>query len=193
MPDTVTNLESFAQWCRSNPAAAQCGNAGAGSMPHLMSLLLARELRIDLTPVPYRGGLPAMQAAAAGEVAATFSTEASARPLQQAGKLRVLATTWAERSPFFPQTATFREQGVERMTLREWFGAFLPAHTPAAVVQAAAEQLRAALQAADVRETWDKTALVVESTTPARLATAIRDEHDFWATVVKTSGFTPEA
>lgn len=192
VPDTVTNLESFTQWCRSNPAMAQCGNPGAGSMPHLMALLMARELRAELAHIPYRGGLPAMQAAAAGEIAAALSTEASARALQQAGKLRVLATTWAARSPFFPQTASFGEQGVERMKLREWFGAFMPANTPAALLQATAEALRVALQAADVRETWDKTALVVEASTPAQLAAAMRSEHDFWGPLVKASGFTPE-
>ena len=76
--------------------------------------------------------------------------------------------------------------------MREWFGAFMPANTPAAVLQATAEALRVALQTADVRETWDKTALVVESSEPAQLAAAMRSEHEFWGPLVKASGFTPE-
>ena len=69
----------------------------------------------------------------------------------------------------------------------------MPARTPADVVQAAADALRAGLAQADVQGTWERTGLGVESSTPAQLQTAIRREDDFWAPVVKASGFTPEA
>jgi tripartite-type tricarboxylate transporter receptor subunit TctC len=189
---SVDSFESFKQWCRAEPDAAQCGNPGAGSLPHFMAVVLAREAGIALSHVPYRGGSVAMQAAAAGEVAAALSTEASARPLQQAGRLRVLATTWADRSPFFPQVPTFKELGLAALVQREWFGAFMPAHTAGATVQAAADSLRRALADSDVRETWDRVFLGVEASTPAQLQAAIRRELDSWGPVVKASGFTPE-
>ena len=132
-------------------------------MQHFLALLLARELGVELAHVPYRGGLVAMQAAAAGEVAAAVSTEARARPLTQAGKLRVLATTGRDRSPFYPAVSTFREAGVDAMTRQEWFGAFVPARTPTAPqIAHLAEQIQAALSEADVRETWTKTGLMVD-------------------------------
>lgn len=192
VPAGVTTLEGFARWCRAEPAAAQCGNAGAGSMPHLMAMLMARDLDIELAHIPYRGGFAAMQAAAAGEVAAALSTESSARALQEAGKLRVLATTWSERSPFFPNCPTFHEQGFPALTQREWFGAFMPAKTPASIVQAAAEAIRSAMQQADARETCERGGLLVEVNTPMQLLAAMRAESEFWARLVKASGFTPE-
>lgn len=193
VPEAVTTLEAFARWCKATPAAATCGHAGAGSMPHLLALLLGRELGLELTHVPYRGGSAAMQAAAAGELAAALATETSARPLQQAGRLRVLATTWAERSPFFPTVPTFREQGLPALTQREWFGVLAPARTPAPPLEALADALRALAQDADVRQAWDKAALVPEASTPAQLAAAMRQEHAFWGALVKATGFTPEA
>lgn len=193
VPESVTTLESLMRWCRANPPAAQCGNAGAGSMPHLMALLLGRELGIELAHVPYRGGSAAMQAAAAGELALALATETSARALQQAGRLRVLATTWAERSPFFPGVPTFREQGVPALTQREWFGVLAPARTPAPAAEALADALRALAEDADVRQTWDKAALVPEVGTPAQLAGAMRQQHAFRGGLVKATGFTPEA
>jgi tripartite-type tricarboxylate transporter receptor subunit TctC len=192
VPPSIDSFESFRQWCRTEPAAPQCGNPGAGSLPHLMCTLVAREAGIALGQVPYRGGSLAMQAAAAGEVAAALSTEASARPLQQAGKLRILATTWSERSPFFPQVPTFKELGMPALAQREWFGAFMPGRTPTVTVQSAADALRSALSDADLRETWDRAFLGVEASTPAQLQAAIRSEYEFWAPVVKASGFTPE-
>jgi tripartite-type tricarboxylate transporter receptor subunit TctC len=79
------------------------------------------------------------------------------------------------------------------MTQREWFGVFLPARTPGAVAQAAADALHAAVQEPDVRDTWERTGLLVESNSPAQLLAAMRTENAFWGPLVKASGFTPES
>jgi tripartite-type tricarboxylate transporter receptor subunit TctC len=192
VPASVASVEGFGHWCRTHAPGAQCGNAGAGSMPHFMALLMERELRSALTHVPYRGGGAAMQAVAAGDIASALGTEASARPLAQAGRLRVLATTGAERSPFFPDVPTFREQGLPPLTQREWFGAFVPARTPTATVQAASDALRAVLREPDVRDAWERTGLLLESSTPDALRAAMRADYAFWGPLISASGFTPE-
>lgn len=193
VPSSVATVDDFLRWCRANPAVAQVGNPGAGSMPHLMALQLERDGRAEITHVPYRGGAVAAAAAAGGEVAASFATESAARALVQAGRMRVLATTWAERSPFFPQVPTFREQGLPALTQREWFGAFMPPRALAATVQAMADALRAVLQEAEVRETWERTGLLAEASGPAPLLAAMRSEHAQWGALVKATGFTPES
>lgn len=192
VPAAIDSFEAFRQWCRAEPAAAQCGNAGAGSLPHFMAMLMAREAGIALAHIPYRSGSAAMQAAAAGEVAAALGTEAAARPLQQAGRLRVLATTWAGHSPFFPQAPSFQDLDLPSLVQQEWFGAFMSARVPQAAAQAAARVLHEALGEADVQELWEKSFLGVESSSPAQLQASMRREHDFWAAVVRSSGFTPE-
>ncbi|MEO7708426.1 MAG: tripartite tricarboxylate transporter substrate-binding protein [Caldimonas sp.] len=193
VPASVTTFEEFVAWCKSTPTAPACGNAGAGSLPHLMAMLLAREAHIELAHIPYRGGSASMQGAAAGEVPCAIATEAGARPLVQAGKLRVLVTTGTERSTFFARVPTFAQVGLPALTQREWFGVFMPARTPAAGVAAIAEAWRSAAQDADVREGFDKIGVRVEALAPAELQAALRSEHDFWGPVVKASGFTPEA
>jgi tripartite-type tricarboxylate transporter receptor subunit TctC len=89
--------------------------------------------------------------------------------------------------------ATCREQGLPRLTQREWFGAFMPSRTPASVVQATADALRTVAQEPDVRELWERTGLIVENNSPAQLLAAMRAEHEFWGPLVKSSGFTPES
>ena len=190
---SVRSLDELIVWCRANPARAQCGNAGAGSLPHFMAMLLARETSVDFTHVPYRGGLDAMQAVAGGQVSAAIATEAAALALAQAGKIRVLATTDGDRSTFFPQVPTFRELGYPGLTRREWFAAFMPARTPDDLIASAADVIRAALLEPDVRDLWQRIALSAESSTPAELRTALRTEHDFWGPVIRASGFSPEA
>jgi tripartite-type tricarboxylate transporter receptor subunit TctC len=144
VPPSIDSFESFRQWCRTEPAAPQCGNPGAGSLPHPCARWWRAKPASSWAKV-LSGGSVAMQAAAAGEVAAALSTQASARPLQQAGKLRVLATTWSERSPFFPQVPAFKELGMPVLAQREWFGAFMPGRTPGVAVQSAADALRSVL------------------------------------------------
>ncbi len=192
VPASVATLADLVRWCRANPSLASSGHAGAGSMPHFMTLMLARELGIELAPIPYRGGQASMQGAAAGETAMALATESSARALQQAGRVRVLATTWDRRSPFFPDVPSFREAGVN-LAVREWFGAFAPARTPDTLVQAWGDAIRAVAQESDLRDTWDKIGLAVEAGGPGPLAAALRSEHDFWGPVVRASGFTPES
>ncbi|MBC7939746.1 MAG: twin-arginine translocation pathway signal protein, partial [Chitinophagaceae bacterium] len=61
VPGSVTTVAELVRWCRAAGTAgtpAACGNAGAGSMPHFMAILAARELGVALSHVPYRGGLP---------------------------------------------------------------------------------------------------------------------------------------
>jgi tripartite-type tricarboxylate transporter receptor subunit TctC len=193
VPASVRTLDEFVAWCKANPKAAQCGNPGAGSFPHFMAMLLARDARVELAHIPYRGGLVAMQNVAAGQVSAALATEASALALEQAGKLRVLATTASDRSVFLPQAPTFRELGYPNLAQREWFAAFMPAKTPAAVIASAAEGLQDALREPDVRDVWQKAALSAESSTPAELQRALRTEYDFWGPIIRESGFTPEA
>ncbi len=193
VPAAVKSVDDFIAWCKANPTSAQCGNPGAGSLPHFMAMLLARDAKVDLTHVPFRGGSAAMLAVAGGQMSAALATESSAITLEQTGKLRALATTSADRSVFLPHVPTFGEQGYANLVQREWFGAFMPAKTPVGTVQAASEALRAALREPEVQEVWRKAALVAEGSTPAELQQALRREHDFWGPIIRASGFTPEA
>ena len=193
VPAAVQSLEDFGQWCRANPALANCGNAGAGSFPHFLALLVARETGMALNHVPYRGGSAAMLALAGGQVSAALATEGSALALEQAGKLRVLATSAAQQSSFFPKARSFTDLGYRNLAQREWFGAFMPRQASASAVAAVADEIRGMLGEADVRETWARMGLLTTGSSPAELQVALRKEHDFWAPVIKASGFTPEA
>jgi len=193
VPESVQTPADFALWAKSNPGLASCGNAGAGSMPHFMALLLARELGVELTHVPFRGGKDAMQAVAAGQCAAALATESSALPFTQAGRMRVLATSCAERSAFLPAAPTFRECGFALLTQQEWFGAFMPAKTPAAAIEKVAAAIQAALRQPDIRDVWQKLGLTPEPMATSALQQAMRTETDFWRPIIRASGFTPEA
>jgi tripartite-type tricarboxylate transporter receptor subunit TctC len=193
VPASVSTLPEFTTWCKSHPSGANCGNAGAGSFPHFMAVLFAREAGIDLIHVPFRGGAPALQAVMAGDVAAALVTEGAALQLRRMGKARILATTNAERSAFLPEVPTFSEFGYSNLSQREWFGAFMPPKTPADLIASVAQSLGDALQKPDVREVWNSAALSPEASSPLELKAVLRRDYDFWGPIIKASGFTAEA
>jgi tripartite-type tricarboxylate transporter receptor subunit TctC len=193
VPEDVRMLDGFLRWCKEHPAQAQCGNPGAGSMPHLMAVELAQEAHVELVHVPYRGGLVAMQDVAAGQVSAALATESSTVALEQASKLRVLATSGPQRSSFLPHVPTFREQGMTSLVQREWFGVFMPGTASPEVTSAAAESIAEALKSPEFERACENLRLSVEFCSPAELRADLQREYDAWAPIVRASGFTPEA
>src|SRR5690606_5832837 len=131
VPASVNTLEDFITWCKANPGQADCANPGEGSSPHFLTIMLARAAGVAIQPIPYKGTGPAINDVIGGQVPAIMVVaEGAYLNFQKEGKLRILATTGAERSRFFPDVPTFKEQGFGSIVFKEWFGLFMPAKTP---------------------------------------------------------------
>jgi tripartite-type tricarboxylate transporter receptor subunit TctC len=193
VPPTGRAFDDFVRWCKAHPSEAQIGNPGAGSMPHFMAMQIARETGVTFVHVPYRGGGPAFQDAAAGQIAAALATEGSAQALMASGRLRVLATSSDSRSVCFPDAPTFREIGMNGLTRQEWYGLFAKAGASGEQVSDIGVALRASLAGPDVVTAWAQLGLSVATSTAAELRSMLRTEYSYWASVVRSTGFTPEA
>src|ERR1700716_3676481 len=73
VPDNVTTLAEFVQWCKANPAKSAYATTAAGGTPHFVGLMLANEAKVPMTPVHYRGGAPALQDLICGHVPASIN------------------------------------------------------------------------------------------------------------------------
>lgn len=193
VPDSVKDIKGFLEWARANPANANYGSPGAGSPPHFLAALLAKDSGVDLRHVPYRGSAPGIQDLLGGQVSAFSSPVGDYLPHLKSGKLRLLATSGSARSRFAPDVATYAEQGFKDLVMGEWYGFFMPAGTPANVVAAAAQAIRQAVAQPDVIESFAQLGVEAASNTPAEMAAAVRNENAQWGPIVKKVGFTPEA
>lgn len=193
VPESVKNLKDFLAWAKANPAGANYGSPGAGSPPHFIGALLAKESGVDLRHVPYRGSAPGIQDLLGGQVAAFTSPIGDYLPHLKGGKLRLLATSGATRSRFAPDVPTYAEQGFKDLTMSEWYGFFLPGKAPAEVTQRLAAAIKAAVSSPDVVEAFAQLGLEAGANTPAELAQAVKTENLGWGPVVKRVGFTPES
>jgi tripartite-type tricarboxylate transporter receptor subunit TctC len=192
VPESVKSLKDFLAWSKANPDKANYGSPGAGSPPHFIGALLAKESGLDLRHVPYRGSAPGIQDLLGGQVSAFTSPVGDYLPYLASGKLRLLATSGPARSRFVPEVPTYAEQGFKTLTITEWYGFFLPAGASAETLAQASAGLRAAVAMPDVADAFALLGLEATANQPAEIARAVKDENGAWGPVVKAVGFTPE-
>jgi len=186
------NLAEFATWARAQPNEIPYASPAAGASPHFMGLILAQALGIRMTHVPYRGAVPAVQDLIAGRLNAFMGVLGDVAPHNGVG-LRILALSSATRNPRFAEVPTFQELGLPALTKSEWFGALLPAGTPAPVVQGLFNAISQIGTSPEMRVALERLEFGVGvSESPAAFAALIRREREEWGPIVLASGFTPE-
>jgi tripartite-type tricarboxylate transporter receptor subunit TctC len=193
VPESVKSVKDFLAWAKANPAQANYGSPGPGSPPHMVGALLSKESGVELRHVPYRGSAPGIQELIGGQVPAFTSPIGDYLPHLKSGKLRLLATSGAQRSRFAPDVPTYTEQGFKTLEISEWYGFFLPAKADPALVERLAAAIKVAVSAPDTVEAFAQLGLEASANTPAQLLQAVRKENANWGPVVKKVGFTLES
>lgn len=183
------SVQELIAWYKANPALANYGTPGAGSLPHFFGVMLAGGAGIDLVHVPFNGGGPLMNALVGNQVSAAIDTMVDQIELMRSGKVRMLATSGAARSPLVPEVPTFVESGLKGVEGTSWFAVYAPAKTPEATIQQINAALNKALAAPELRERFMKLGLEPTGGSPADLAAIMKRDTERWAPVVKASGF----
>jgi len=190
VPASVKTLPDFVGWCRANPAKASYGAFGAGSPHHFIGAMLARGAGFQFTHVPYQGAVAAVQDLLGGQIAATVFPAGVTLPHMQSGALRGLATTGAQRSSLLPDVPTFKELGFSGIEIVDWFGIFVPAQTPSAIVSRLNGSIRDALKKSEVSAGLAKLSFEPASSSSSEFALLVKSDFERWGRIVKESGFT---
>ncbi len=193
VPDTVKNLADFLAWAKANPEKASIGNPSAGSMPHMIPATLAKLSGAPLNNVPFQGSGPGLVQLLGGQIAAMSSPIGDHLQHIATGKIRLLATSGENRSPFAPNVPTYKEQGYPDLVFREWFGFFLPGKATTAQREKAAAVFKTALALPEVIESVKKFGMEVVSSTPSQLAEQIKKDTAIAGKMVQITGFKADA
>jgi tripartite-type tricarboxylate transporter receptor subunit TctC len=192
VPDSVKTLKDFLAWAKANEAQANFGSPGAGSMPHMIGVLLGKSSGVDLKHIAYRGTVPGVQDLLGGQIAAFCGPIGDYLPHVKTGKLRVLAISGKSRSPFLPQSPTLRELG-HPLTVREWYGFFLPGKARPEVVRRASAYLQPALAQPDLIEYGKQFGLEIQSSSAPALSELLQADANEWRGLIKQVGFSAES
>ena len=141
----VNSFKEFVEYAKSHPGQLSYASSGTGSGPHLGMELLQDTAGISLTHVPYKGAAPANNDLIGGQVQVMLNNLMAGSSLIKANKLKVLAVTSAVRSSALPDVPTVAESGYPKFEVVGWYGVFVPAKTPKAIVNQLAESIRLSL------------------------------------------------
>jgi tripartite-type tricarboxylate transporter receptor subunit TctC len=146
-PKTVADVVALAKAKPINYASS-----GDGSPEHIAAEMFKGMTKTAMTHVAYKGGAPSALALISGEVQLGFNTAPVAVPHIKSGKMRAIAVTSAKRNPALPDVPTVAESGVAGYDMINWYGAVLPAGTPAAAINRLNTDINKALKLPDVQQ-----------------------------------------
>jgi tripartite-type tricarboxylate transporter receptor subunit TctC len=126
------------------------GSTGPGSTMHILGEALAREAKIEMTHIPFKGAAPLKQELIAGRVNLGGDQLSSSLGDIKAGKLKALATSASRRIPELPDVPTVRELGYPVLEADGWNGFFAPAKTPREVVDRLNREVASAVKHPEV-------------------------------------------
>lgn len=127
-------------------------SSGEGSPEHIAAEMFKAMTKTGMTHVSYKGGAPSALALISGEVQLGFNTAPVAVPHIKSGKMRAIAVTSAKRNPALPDVPTVAESGVPGYDMINWYGAVVPAGTPAAAINRLNADINKALKLPDVQQ-----------------------------------------
>ena len=146
----IGKVQDLVGRAKAKPGQLNYASNGNGTSLHLSAELFKRRSETFITHVPYRGAAAAITALLSGEVDMMFDNLPSAIGQIQAGKLRALAVTTAQRSTALPDVPTLAEAGMDGFNVSAWFGVAAPAGLPAPVATRLADALQKVVQQPEV-------------------------------------------
>ncbi|GAA4322882.1 tripartite tricarboxylate transporter substrate binding protein [Pigmentiphaga soli] len=177
-------LDDLVRYGRAHPGELKFGSTGIGTSTHMSLESFNAAAGIRAVHVPYRGVAPAMTDLAGGHVDYVIAGSTAAIPAIENKTFRALAVTSRTRSPLTPQVRTLIEQGVQAET-GSWYGLFVPAGTPPAIVERLNKATVAALKTDELARRFKSLGGETRATTPAEASAFMRDEIDRFGSLMR--------
>ena len=173
---------------RAAPDTITYGSPGNGTTIHLAGHLFEKAANINIRHIPYKGSNPALMDALAGNVDLLVSSLPSAIAQLKAGKLRALAVTSASRSSSLPDVPTVAESGYKDFDVATWYGLFMPAGTPAAIVTTMNTKVNELLASPDVKAAIAAQGAEPQAMKPEQFSNLLKTDYAKWKGIVQASG-----
>ena len=180
----VSSIQELVAHVKANPGLG-LATSGVGSNQHVLCEWFKREAGIQLDHVPYRGAGAAISDLVFGHVKAAILGPTAILPHYQAGTLKILAQSSAQRGQGMPEIPTFEEAGYKGLVLEAWYAAFAPQGTPPAIIARLNGAMNKALTDPKLRDTFAKGALETMGGPPENIGQLARADSQKYARLVK--------
>jgi tripartite-type tricarboxylate transporter receptor subunit TctC len=182
----ATSVAELLALLKREPGKYNFGSIGNGSLSHLAMEAIAQKSGAKLVHVPYPSSPAAMTAVMRGDVQMAMMPAIAVVPQAKAGKVKMLAVSTAQRSPFLPAVPTLKESGID-VEADAWMGMIAPGGTPAAVIGKIHKEVVMAIRTPAVVEKLATQLMVPIGNSPAEFRARINAEIGRWAPVIKAA------
>jgi tripartite-type tricarboxylate transporter receptor subunit TctC len=173
----IHSVADIVAYAKSRAEGISYASAGAGTGQHLMGFQLGAVLGIPATHIPYKGMQPAISDVAGGHIPLMFSPIPFALPLAQAGKVRMLGITTAERAEIIPDVPPLTEIGVKDFSATTWWMLVAGSGTRSEIVDALHREVRTITADPAMRQELIRLGILpVQSPAPDELRRFVQDE-----------------
>jgi len=186
----VDNVAQLVGYVQKNPNQATYGSNGNGTAQHMIGTEFQAMTGTTLIHVPYKGSGPLATDLLGGQILMSFDTLTPVLPHIQAGKLKALAVTTAERSKALPDVPTLAESGLPGFNIGTWFGVLAPAATPNEVVGRLSRDMVEIIKSPDFVKRMDEIGAQPVGNTREEMKQQIAEETAKFAELVKKGKIT---
>ena len=183
----VTTLAQFVDKARAAPGSMNYGTYGNATSSHMNGERFKQQAGIDLTHIPYQGSGPEMAALLGGQLTLAFVDATAAYPHIKSDKVNLLAITGAQRHPALPQMPTLTEAGYPGLEANGWFGMFLPASTPKAIVDKLGAEVASIVKSPELNKRLTDMGLIPVGSLPEEFKAQIDKDATHWKSVAEAA------
>jgi tripartite-type tricarboxylate transporter receptor subunit TctC len=187
----IRSIPDLIAAARARPGELNFGSGGSGGVPHLAFEVWKRQARVNIVHVPYRGSAPAFVDLLGGRTQMMVDGYGVVRGAHEAGRVRVIGITSAERHPQLPDVPTVREQGLD-WVFTSWQAIAAPTAIPAATRQRLEDNLRWVFENTDLPRTLTSLGTFARFAPGAEVDRMLREDRAMWTSLVREAGITAD-
>jgi len=178
------SLDTFITYVRAHPGELSFGSSGIGSSTHLFGEMFKARAGLDMIHVPYRGQGAALEDLIGGRIAAMFPIVPDVIAAMRADQVRALALAANSASGILPDVPLTPHLGYPDLIASAWVALYVPALTPAPIVERFRAQLDALLVSYAFVERMKQVGIEVERRRLDEFVDFAQQERDHWAKVI---------
>ncbi|HRO83084.1 MAG TPA: tripartite tricarboxylate transporter substrate-binding protein, partial [Alicycliphilus denitrificans] len=183
----VTTLQQFVDKAKAAPGTLNYGSYGNATSSHMNGERFKQKAGIDITHIPYQGSGPEMAALLGGQLTLAFVDATGAYPHIKSDKVNILAITGSQRHPALPQVPTMTESGYPGLEANGWFGMFVPASTPKAIVDKLGAEVASIVKSPELNKRLTDMGLIAVGSLPDDFKAQVDKDAAHWKSVAESA------
>ena len=181
----VNSVQELLAYAKKNPGKLSFASGGTGNVYHLAAELLQNKTGVKLLHVPYSQAGTGRTDLMSGQIDMMFDAVGAIMPQIQAGAVRALAVTSAQRLGSMPNVPTLAESGVPGYEFESWSGLMAPEGTPPEIIAKLNKAVADSVMDKSIVSQFSLAAMVSRVETPAVFGDWIKTSIDKWTTLVR--------